>query len=86
MHQAARLGAADPLVLMPGMDSIDASDVATDLLGHSYYADGDSVVADLVEVIADKGPAEQRTWLEARRSEVGRFFRFKPVVRPAPAQ
>ncbi|QSI78277.1 alpha/beta hydrolase [Niveibacterium microcysteis] len=86
VHQAARLGAADPLVLMPGMDSIDASDVATDLLGHSYYADGDSVVADLVEVIADKGPAEQRTWLEPRRSEVGRFFRFKPVVHPAPAQ
>jgi esterase/lipase superfamily enzyme len=86
VHQAGRLGDASPLVVMPGMDSIDASDVDTDLLGHSYYADGDSVVADLIELISDKGPADRRTWLEARNNELGRFFRFKPRTMPGPAQ
>ncbi|GAA5177528.1 hypothetical protein GCM10025771_14830 [Niveibacterium umoris] len=79
VHQAGRLGDASPLIVLPGMDSIDASDVATDLLGHSYYADGDSVVADIIEVISDKGPPDNRTWLEALRGDHGRFFRFKPL-------
>jgi esterase/lipase superfamily enzyme len=85
LHGAMRLGEADPIVIIPGMESVDASNVHTELLGHSYYADGDSVVADLIEVVSEKGPAEQRSWLETITSVAGRFFRFRPVPgKPSP--
>ncbi len=86
VNGAQRLGDADPaIVVLPGMESIDASNVDTDLLGHSYYADARSVVSDLFEVIRDKGTAAARSHLEEIVSSIGRFWRFKPIVPVSPA-
>jgi len=74
-----RLGDADPsIVVLPGMDSIDASNVETDLLGHSYYADARSVLSDLFEVVRDTGSATARSLLEEVLTPMGHFWRFKP--------
>jgi esterase/lipase superfamily enzyme len=49
-----------PLVL-PGVDTIDASELDTDLIGigHSYYSDRASVVADIHLVIRGMAPADR---------------------------
>ena len=73
-----RLGDADPnIVVLPGMDSIDASNVKTDLIGHSYYADARSVLSDLFEVVRGAAPATARSRLEEVSASFGRFWRFK---------
>lgn len=77
LHGGPRLGQADPIAILPGIESIDASQVSTDLLGHSYYAEGKSVVSDLVEVVRERGPASARSWLETITNAIGRYFRFK---------
>lgn len=75
-----RLGNADPsIVMLPGMESIDASNVETDLIGHSYYADARSVLSDLFEVVRDTGSAAARSRLEEILTSLGRFWRFKPA-------
>lgn len=74
-----RLGDAAPsITVLPGMESIDASNVETDLIGHSYYADADSVLSDLFEVVRDTGPAAVRSRLEEIATALGRFWRFRP--------
>lgn len=47
-HSYARLGEAPPVRLVPGIDTIDASAIRQDLLGHSYFGDSGSVIHDLV--------------------------------------
>ena len=69
-----RLGNANPhVVLVNGVESIDASDVATDFIGHSYYGDTKSVVADLFEVVRNVWPLKARSHLVPE----GKIFRFK---------
>lgn len=64
VHGYARAGdSGDQLVVMPGMDTIDVSNVDTSLLGHSYYGDSRSVLADLFELLNESRPPQQRKWL-----------------------
>jgi chaperonin GroEL len=55
MHAFRRAGdAADPVVV-PGMTTIDASDLNTDILGHDYYSSDRSVLSDIDRVLAGQG-------------------------------
>jgi esterase/lipase superfamily enzyme len=48
IHHAARAGYISGIpVILKDMDTIDVTEVDTTLLGHSYYADNDSVLSDL---------------------------------------
>ncbi len=61
LHQYARAGDADPeLTVCKGIDTIDASDVDTDLLGHSYLVKSRAVIADIADVICRGLPPERR--------------------------
>jgi esterase/lipase superfamily enzyme len=76
---AQRLGDVIPsIVVIPGMESIDASDVKTDFIGHSYYGDATSVITDLYEVIRNKYSIQSRTYLMQLTGSTGAYFRFKP--------
>jgi esterase/lipase superfamily enzyme len=47
-----RVGSTTPrLIVLPGVDTIDASAVDTSLLGHSYFGDSTTVMSDLYYVI-----------------------------------
>jgi len=50
-----------PPLLVPGIDTIDASAVDTSLLGvfHQYYADNKTFLSELFSLIRDKTPAER---------------------------
>ena len=59
-------------------DVIDASEVDTSLLGHSYYGDHRSVIADMFGLISLAQPIEKRFGLKRRYHGDVRYWEFKP--------
>jgi len=56
-HKEPRAGeGGSQSVVMPGMDTIDVSNLNMDALGHSYYGDNPSVISDLMEFLEGKHP------------------------------
>lgn len=56
-----RLGEATrPILVVRGTDTIDASDVPTDLLGHGYFASSMNLIDDLVQLLDQKVPPRLR--------------------------
>lgn len=75
-----RLGeSGDGIVVMSGLDTVDASNVSTEFLGHSYFGDSTTVMSDLVYVIQKSLPPQERTRfsLEPVRAAIGQYWRFK---------
>ncbi|RNC86719.1 MAG: alpha/beta hydrolase [Winogradskyella sp.] len=52
IHGNARAGdAGEKLVLIDGVETIDATGIDTSLLSHSYFADTNSIIADIFDII-----------------------------------
>ncbi len=74
IHGGPRAGdSGEGIVVLPGLESIDVSAVDTSFLGHSYYGDNKSVLADLKVLLRDRKGAAARPNLEAR-SKAGRAY------------
>jgi len=59
-HKEQRAGeGGNQSVVMPGLDTVDVSEVNMDALGHSYYGDNRNVVSDLLEFFEGKHPPRQ---------------------------
>ena len=56
----------DDLLVVDGIDTIDASLVETGLMGHSYYGESRSVMSDLFDLLHNNSPPEERHWLRPR--------------------
>ncbi|MEG6509070.1 alpha/beta fold hydrolase [Methyloligella sp. 2.7D] len=67
---------AGGITIVPGIDTIDASTTSTDFVGHSYYADSESVLGDLRDLILQGKRAESRTRLEPVVTDTGRYWTF----------
>jgi esterase/lipase superfamily enzyme len=66
IHGYLRAGeSGNMMVVVPGIDTVDVSDVDTSLLGHSYYGSSTTVLADLYELMQASKPADQRKWLRS---------------------
>ncbi len=67
------------LLVVPGMDTVDASNVDTSLLGlyHSYFADNTTILSDLFKDFMGIAPAE-RLGLQAVVSAAGKYWKFAP--------
>ncbi len=52
------------IVLVEGVETIDASEVSTGFLAHSYYSEEVSVLKDLKQLIAEGLPAQNRIGLQ----------------------
>jgi esterase/lipase superfamily enzyme len=76
-----RLGeSGKDIVVLPNLDTVDASTVSTEFLGHSYFGDSKSVVYDLKYVIHEslKPQERERFSLEPVRDlALGLYWRFK---------
>ncbi len=78
-HGYPRAGhAGDGIVVVSGMDSIDASAVDTSFVGHSYYGSERSVLDDIFEIIKTGFAADKRYNLAPVEGPSGRFWRFRP--------
>jgi esterase/lipase superfamily enzyme len=68
------------LVVLSGLDTVDASNVSTDFIGHSYYGDSGTVMADLMYVVRRRLPPEERERFALERvkdAALGLYWRFK---------
>lgn len=73
---------AEGVTVVPGMDTVDASMIRTDFVGHSYYADSGSVIGDLRDLILKGKRADERARLSPVATGDGRYWTFK-TERPA---
>ncbi len=65
------------LVIVPPIDTIDASAVKTDFLGHSYFAEGQSVLSDLFYLIRNGlGPGDRK--LKKRQMYGNAYWELTP--------
>ena len=68
-----RLGeASSPLLVVNGTETVDASSISVDLLGHGYIAAASVVVDDLLHLLEDKSPPRPR--LKASQTPGGASF------------
>jgi esterase/lipase superfamily enzyme len=67
------------LVVVRGVDTVDASSVDTSILGlnHSYYADNTTFLSDLFHLLRGRPPAE-RFGLVSSTSTSGPYWLFRP--------
>jgi len=76
-----RLGeSGKDLVILKNLDTVDASGVSTEMLGHSYYGDSGTVMSDLMYLIRKSLPAEDRERFALERvkdAALGLYWRFK---------
>jgi esterase/lipase superfamily enzyme len=78
-----RAGEGEPhVVVVPGIDTVDASAVNTSLLGlyHSYFGDNQTILSDLFYLLRDALPG-QRARLRALQSSAGTYWIFLPAAR-----
>ena len=77
VHGYPRAGdAGDGLILLPGVETIDATQVDTDFLGHSYYGESTSVIADLFFLIHQDKRPPQRGGLQEVVTPTGRYWKI----------
>ena len=73
---AARAGDATAMICVSGIDSIDASAIDTDFLGHGYFADARPLLADISAVIS--GEPLPRFGIEPIAGTGAAAWRFVP--------
>ena len=76
LHGNPRAG--EPLLIIPGVDTIDASAVDTNFLGHSYFSENWPLLADIRSILAtDESAATRFGLLEMGDTAAGRYYTFR---------
>jgi esterase/lipase superfamily enzyme len=77
-HGYPRAGdSTDGVVVVSGIETIDASAVDTSLVGHSYYAEERSVLGDIFYLVRNGFDPNNRFALVAVDDAAGRYWKFK---------
>lgn len=77
-HGYARAGdSGEALVVVEGMETIDASNASGGLLGHSYFAEDRRIMEDIFGLLQTGQRANDRFGLEARETGQGRYWTFR---------
>lgn len=69
---------AASITVVRGIDTIDVSAVDTNLIGHFYYGDNDSVLSDLFYVINEGMPPSDRYRLKPKSKNGNPYWVFRP--------
>ncbi len=78
LHAFRRAGDANGgAIITSGIETVDATNVGTCALGHSYYRDSRSVLSDIYYILKKDLNADDRFSLEAVDSSHGRYWKFK---------
>lgn len=78
VHGYARAGdSGQGLIVVPGIETIDATAADTSFVGHSYFAESRSVLSDMFYLIRNGDRAERRFGLRAVDTAAGRYWAFK---------
>lgn len=78
-HQYPRAGfVSDNVLVLPGIDTVDASLIKTDFLSHSYYGDSTTLIYDIYNIInTGKRPGQRRKLAQVSDAN-GVYWRFMP--------
>lgn len=77
VHGYRRAGdAGEAVVVIPGIDTVDVSEVDTSFIGHSYYGSNSTVLADLFELMHGSKPPQQRKWLHSIPFGALKYWKF----------
>lgn len=78
VHGYRRAGdSGEGMLLLAGVETIDATGVDTGFLKHSYFAEQRSALSDMFYLIRDNARADQR-FLDPVDTPRGRYWTFKP--------
>jgi esterase/lipase superfamily enzyme len=66
------------ILITQGIDAIDATAVDTSLMGHSYYGDNRSLLADLFNLFRERKGPDERFGLLRHHVEGGWYWEFRP--------
>lgn len=79
IHGEPRAGTSGAdLVVAPGLETIDASRINTDFLGHSYFAETRALITDMTLLINKGMRAGERPLLDTKKSVDLRYWVFRP--------
>lgn len=79
LHDYPRAGdAGSDVVVFPGIDTVDATDIDTSFLGHNYYGENQTIMSDVRELITADTPVGNRPGIEPVASESGNYWRLVP--------
>ena len=77
-HGHPRAGdSGEGLVIVPGVETIDASETSGGLLGHSYFAEDRRTMEDIFAILQTGQRAQNRFGLEAVDADRGRYWTFR---------
>jgi len=77
-HGYARAGdSGERLVIVPGVETIDASVVGGGLLGHSYFTEDPRIIGDLFSLLQSGQRADNRFALQSVSGKDGRYWVFR---------
>jgi esterase/lipase superfamily enzyme/tetratricopeptide (TPR) repeat protein len=74
LHDFARAGLMPPTLVLPGIDTINVTDVDLTMLGHGYIADARAVLTDMHALITRGAPPDQRFGLRPTATDTGERF------------
>lgn len=75
-----RLGYIPPITVVRGIDTIEATNVAIDLIGHSYYAEASALLYDLFTLLRNNAVPDARAGLMKLEAEDGsRYWALRAV-------
>ncbi|MCW5516166.1 alpha/beta hydrolase [Muriicola sp. Z0-33] len=75
VHGYPRAGdSGEKLLVLKGIETIDASDVNTGLLGHSYFAESLDIITDIFKIIHEGVQASERKDLTIKSDDRGDYW------------
>jgi esterase/lipase superfamily enzyme len=74
LHRFPRAGLVPPVLVAPGIDTINVTNVDLTALGHGYIAEARDVLHDMYELIVHGAPPERRFGLREQRTPSGESF------------
>jgi len=77
-HGYPRAGeSGEGIIIIPGIETIDATAVDTSFMGHSYYAEARSILSDIFYLIRNNQRADDRFGLKGVNAKGGRYWVFR---------
>jgi len=74
LHDFPRAGLVPPVLVVPGIDTINVSNLDLTLLGHGYVAEARELLTDIHALLRDGYPPAQRFGLRKMTSPAGEYW------------
>ena len=78
-HDVPRAGdSSEGVLILPGVDTIDATAAESDMVGHSYYGENRAILADIFSLLKTGMPPDKRFGLQAADSGGQKYWILQP--------